>query len=106
MREKRLVDADDPGDDRNRDHAGNEQAQEPHVVFRDRDVEDLAEQERRDHADRRGEEDQREDDAEARSIRPEQHDDPAQVRLADRGIRRPLHGLVGEKGIEASPGTS
>ena len=90
VREERLPDADDAGDDRDRDHAGHERSQQTDVLLRDRDVEHLAQQERRDDADRRGEDDQRADRAEARAVRPEEPEDPPEVRLADGRVRRPL----------------
>ena len=53
VREQRLPDTDDPGDDRDCDHPGDERSQQADVLLGNRDVEDLAEKERRDYADRR-----------------------------------------------------
>ena len=64
VREERLVDADGAGRDRDRDHPRHEEGEEMDVVLRDRGVENAAEEEGRDHAEERGEEDQREDDRE------------------------------------------
>ena len=76
VREERLPDADHSGDDRNGDHAGDEGAEQAHVPVGDGDVEHLAQQERRDDADRRREHDQRADGREPRAVGPEQRDDP------------------------------
>ena len=51
----RLPDAEDRGDDRDADHPGDEHDQQLVVVLRDRDVEDVAQQERRDHPQDRAE---------------------------------------------------
>ena len=69
--------------------------EQPHVPVRDRDVEHLAQQERRDDADPRREHDERADGAEPRAVRPEEPDDPPQVRLADRRVGGPLGRIVG-----------
>ena len=90
VREERLVDADRAGDDRDQDHPGHEQGEQPHVVLGDRRVEDAAEQERRDHAEQRREDDQGEDDRELRPVGAEEREDPAQVRLSHGGVGRPL----------------
>ena len=93
VREQRLVDADRAGDDRDQDHPGDEEREQAQVVLGDRRVEDAVEQERRDHAERRREDDQREDDRELRPVGPEEREDPAQVRPPHRGIGRPLRRL-------------
>ena len=41
-------------------------------------------------------------DAEPRLVRPEERDDPAEVRLADGRIGRPLRRLVGREGVESA----
>ncbi len=86
------------------DHARDEGGEQADVPVGNRDVEHLAQQERRDDADRRREDDQRADGREARAVRPEQRDDPPQVRLADGRVGRTLGRLVGGEGIEASTG--
>jgi hypothetical protein len=48
--EPRLPDAEHAGRDRDGDHAGHQQDQQAVVVLRDRDVEDVAQQERGDDA--------------------------------------------------------
>ena len=58
-------------------------AEQPHVLLGNRDVEHLPQEERRDDADRGGEDDEREDDTEPRAVRTEEREDPAQVRLPD-----------------------
>ena len=102
VREQRLPDADHAGDDRNRDHARDEGTQQAHVPLGDRDVEHLAQQERRDDADRGREHDERAHGREPRAVRTEERDDPPQVRLADGRVGRPLGRLVGREGVEAA----
>ena len=78
----RLRDAERAGGDRDPDHAEHQPGQERRVAVRDRGVEDLAQQERRDHPEAGREQDEREDRAEAGAVGPEQARDPAHLRLA------------------------
>ena len=59
VREPRLVDADHAGGDGDADHAGDEPRQQGRVALRDGLVQDVAQQERRDHAEQRRDADQR-----------------------------------------------
>ena len=70
-----------------------EGSQEPYVVLGNRGVEDTLEQERRNHTERGGEDDQGEDDRELRPIGAEERKDAAEVCLAYRGIGRSLRRL-------------
>ena len=96
VREERLPDADHAGHDRDRDHPGDERDQQRHVdgrlvrrrVHLDRGVEHLAEQERRHDAEGRGDHDQPADEREAGAVAAEERDDPPEVRLPHRRIRR------------------
>ena len=94
-REVRLDDAEDAGDERDRDHPGDEHAQQAQVDCRrpvarrsDRRVEDLPQQERRDDPEARGDDDQAAmTSASFAQYGRKSRADPAQV--------GPAHGLVG-----------
>ena len=58
VREQRLRDAERPGGDRDRDHPGDQRREQLGVVLGDRLVEHGSQQERRDHAERRGDQNQ------------------------------------------------
>ena len=78
-----LDDAERAGEDGDPDHAGHEPVQELEVLVGEGDVDHLAQQQRGDHAERGGEEDQRQDGGETAPVRAEESDDPAQVGTAD-----------------------
>ena len=82
--------AEDPRDDRDRDQAADEQRQEPVVVLGQRLVEDVADEERRDHAQQRRDEDSARTAAEPPAIGLEQARDAAEVRPPDGGVVRAL----------------
>ena len=84
--EERLHDPERARHDRDPDHSCDEQVEEAEVAVRERVVDQLFEQERRDRAQRRREEDQPEDRGEAQLVRPEEPDDPAEVGTPDDGV--------------------
>ena len=110
VREKRLPHADHAGHDRDRDHPRDEGGEEAELdrclpglrVDLDRGVEHRAEEERRDDAEPGRDDDQAADERQAGAVRPEQPDDPAEVRLADGGVCRALRRLAGHEGVEAA----
>ena len=75
-----------PVDDRHADHPQHEPGQQRRVVLRDRDVEDLAQQERRGHRQRRRQGDEREDGEQPPPVWPEE--------CGDAPCIGPLHGLI------------
>ena len=93
VREQRLRDADHAARDRDQDHAAREIREERGVPGRDCGVQDLLQEERRDHAEAGGEDDQREHRGEAAAVRPEEMGDPVQVRTAHGGVLRALRRL-------------
>ena len=84
VREQRLDDAEDAGPDRNRDHRADEDVEQAQIAVGQRVVEDPLDEERRNRAHGRGEEDQAEDAGETEPVGPKEADDPAQVRAANR----------------------
>ena len=76
---------------------GDERTEQAHVPVGDGDVEHLAQQERRDDADRGREHDERADGREPRAVGPEEPDDPPQVRLPDGRVGRTLGNVVGRE---------
>ena len=72
--------------------------QQPVVVLRQRLVEDVADEERRDDAEERREADQREHGAEPQAVRLKRIGDAAQVRAPHGRVGRPLRFLAGPHG--------
>ena len=72
-----LEDAEHAGGDRDRDHPGDERDQQPVVVLRDRDVEHVAQQERRDDAEAGRDDDQAHDRRQPAAVGAEQARHPA-----------------------------
>ena len=117
VREERLPDAEHAGHDRDRDHPGDERDQQRACrrspgrrrVDLDRGVEDRAEQERRDDAEGRPRRrSARQSSASLRACTAEQPDDPPEVRLPHRRIRR-THRRLAARPLNPSkrrPGTS
>jgi hypothetical protein len=83
-----LRDPDHPADDRQRDHPADEQRQQFGVSVRDRPVQHAAQQEWADHAEARGQKDQREQAAQPRAIRREQPADSPQRNGRGRNLLR------------------
>src|SRR5262249_387475 len=74
VRHPGLADAEDAGRDRDADHAPDQRDQQAVVVVRDRDVEDVAQQERRDHAEPGAQHDQRQYRGQTAAVRAEERD--------------------------------
>ena len=68
-----------PGGDRDRDHARDQRREQLGVVLGDRVVEHGSQQERRDHAERRRDQDQDEHGGEPSPVGPEQREQPAAI---------------------------
>jgi hypothetical protein len=90
VREPGLSDAENPGHDCDPDQAEDEDREQRVIVLRQRVVEDVADEERRDDAEERREADEPEDGAEPHAVGPEQDEDAAQIRAPHGGIGRPL----------------
>ena len=97
----RLGDADDAGGDGDRDHPQHQRGEQRGVALGDRLVEDLAQQEGRDHAQAGGEEDQAEQPGQSQPVVPEQASDPAEVGSPGRSILGTLDVVAGCEGPAA-----
>jgi hypothetical protein len=95
VREPGLIDAEHAREDGDPDQAENEDREQRVVVLRQRLVEDVAHEERRDDAQERREPDEAEDDAQAPAIRPEEPEHAAQVVAPHGRVGRPLRCIVG-----------
>jgi hypothetical protein len=100
VREQRLPHPESARGDRDRDHAPHEGREERVVPLRERRVEHLAEEERRNDSEPCCDEDERQDGAQTEPIWTEETDDPAGVRAPDCPVRRPLARLG--KNLEVS----
>ncbi len=89
VREQGLQDPQRARGDRDRDDSGGVERERAVVVAEDR-LQDVLEQERRHDAERRGEDDQRQQARKTHLVRAEERPDPAQVRPAHLGIGRAL----------------
>ena len=96
VRQPRLADPEHAGDDRDGDHPGDEQDQQAVVVLRDGDVEDVAQQERRDHPEPGGDDDERQHRGQPAAVGAEERGDAADLDL------RALRGLAGARPAAAA----